>query len=61
MINAMARAGDRLLARLLPQATAGAFCNPQTYCVWCGSYWYSRVWVYADCSSYQNGCTPNCQ
>ena len=59
MLKLLERSGEQLLARLLPQATARAFCRPQTYCNFCGvigPYAYRRVWIYADCSSESAGC-----
>jgi hypothetical protein len=56
MLNLLERSGERLLARLLPQATARAFCRPQTYCTWCATGAYRRVWIYADCSSESSAC-----
>jgi hypothetical protein len=50
MIDVVGRLGERLLARVLPQGTAGAFCRPQTYCEFCGGGWWKRIWIYADCS-----------
>ena len=33
-----------------------AGCIPQTYCSYCGSGVYKRIWIYADCSWDSSGC-----
>ncbi|MEV8634542.1 hypothetical protein AB0395_23075 [Streptosporangium sp. NPDC051023] len=60
MIKIAQLAGERLLSHLLPTATAGAFCRPQTYCVQCDKNWYKRYWVYADCSTDYTACMNGC-
>jgi len=56
MINLIGMAGERLFARLLPKASAAAFCRPQTYCEACLGYYLRRVWIFADCSVETGGC-----
>ena len=56
MIKSVERMGERLLARVLPTQSARAGCIPQTYCSYCGSGVYKRIWIYADCSWDSSAC-----
>jgi len=60
MIDLIGKVGERLFVRLLPKASAAAFCMPQTYCQVCGGggyVGYQRIWIYADCGVGYGSCT----
>jgi hypothetical protein len=62
MIALMQRAGDRLLAKLVPEVSAGAWCYPQSYCELCPNSGYRkrRVTIMYDCKVTYGYCTLNC-
>ncbi|WP_432989676.1 hypothetical protein [Dactylosporangium sp. CA-233914] len=61
MINTVEKLGLRLLARLVPQTEAKAFCIPQWLCSYCGSGpRYRSVYQNADCSYSDYGFCSAC-
>ncbi|MFI5910973.1 hypothetical protein [Dactylosporangium sp. NPDC051541] len=56
MIKALERMGERMLGRVLPNATAKAFCTPWSQCVYCGGSCYREVYHAADCSTDYYAC-----
>jgi hypothetical protein len=60
MLKFLEGAGERLLARLLPAATASAdVCYPSTYCQYSANYW-RRVWVRPNCTVEYSKWGPTC-
>ncbi len=62
MITLLQRAGDRLLAKLVPGLTASASCLPQSYCEPCPNSGgrKRRVSIMYDCSVTYGTCLLNC-
>jgi hypothetical protein len=62
MIALLQRTGERLLAKLVPATTAGAFCLPQSYCEPCPNSGgrKRRVTIMANCSVTYGTCLLSC-
>ena len=56
MFKAVERAGARMLAHLLPKATAVAGCPYETWCAVCSGNIYKREWVKPNCTVGSTAC-----
>nr|BFE58549.1 hypothetical protein GCM10020063_030750 [Dactylosporangium thailandense] len=56
MLKLVERAGERMLARLLPKATATASCPYESWCESCSGNIYKKVWVKPDCTLGTTAC-----